>query len=345
MNASTPRLYRALAPLGFAAWLIGGFTPAFGQESDSHGTHLNAHPENLECDEHAGHGQVPTCDPTVTERVEPADEEPSEHATHNGMDHETPMPEDRQGMDHSMHESSDAANREPIPEFTQADLAAAFPDVGGHAVHDTTVHSFWLFDRLEGWDAHQGVGLGWELTSWTGTDLTRVWLRSEGEHVGGTTESANLEVLYGRAIARWWDLVAGIRHDVGEGPSRTFAAVGVQGLAPQWFELDATAYIGQSGQTAAQLEAEYETLFTNRLILQWQAAAEFYGQGDPRRGIGSGLGTVEAGLRLRYEFRREFAPYIGVAWERAYGGTADHRALLGDDADDTHIVAGVRIWF
>ena len=271
-------------------------------------------------------------------------QEADPHAGHHGMDHETPVTED-EGTDHSMHGRSDATIREPIPAFTDADLAAAFPDVDGHAVHDTAVHSFWLFDRLEAWDADRGTGLGWELTSWTGTDLNRLWLRSEGERVDGALESAGLEALYGRAFARWWDVVAGIRHDGGEGPSQTFVAVGVQGLAPQWFEVEATAYIGQSGQTAAQFEAEYETLFTNRLILQWQAAVELYGKDDPRRGIGSGLSTVEAGLRLRYEFRPEFAPYIGVVWEQAYGATADHRALMGDDADDTRFVAGVRIWF
>lgn len=306
--------------LGVAAWLFGGLTPALGQETDSMEAHSHA---------------------TETEPE-------AEHADHSGMNHGASVPEDMHGMDHSTMDEDlppDAMPLEPIPEFTQADWAAAFPDVDGHAVHDTTVHSFWLFDRLEGWEADSGVGLGWELTSWTGTDLNRVWLRSEGERVDGTTESANLEVLYGRAIARWWDLVAGIRHDFGDGSSQTFAAVGIQGLAPQRFELDATAYIGQSGQTAAQLEAEYDILLTNRLVLQWQGGVELHGQDDRRRGVGSGLSTVETGLRLRYEFRRDFAPYIGVAWDRAYGGTADYRALLGGDVDDTCIVAGVRIWF
>ena len=343
------RRIRALV-LGVAAALIGSLTPALAQETTYREALSRAPEANTECDRdrHADHAHGEHCDPAVPDDAESAPEEPSEHAGHRGMGHDMPVSEDMHGMDHSaMHEDlpPDAAPREPIPAFTQADWAAAFPDVGGHAVHDTAVHSFWLIDRLEGWGADEGTGLGWELTNWTGTDLTRVWLRSEGEHVDGTMESANLEVLYGRAVARWWDLVAGIRHDFGEGPSQTFAAIGIQGLAPQRFELDATAYFGQSGQTAAQLEAEYDILFTNRLILQWQAAAEFYGQDDSRRGIGSGLSTVEVGLRLRYEFRREFAPYIGVAWERAYGGTADHRTLLGDDVDDTRLVAGVRIWF
>src|SRR3546814_4017961 len=110
------------------------------------------------------------------------------------------------------------------------------------------------------------------------------------------TESADFEVLYGRAIARWWDLVAGVRHDFGEGPSQTFAGIGVIGLSPYKFEIEATAYVGESGQTAARLEAEYDTLITNRLILQWLAETEaYYGKDDPERGVGSGLSTVEDG--------------------------------------------------
>lgn len=282
------------------------------------------------------------CDPEAAGSAGP------EHAGHAAMGHDMPMPQHTHGMDHSSMDNdlpADAAPREPIPEITPADRTAAFPNVGGHAVHDTTVHSFWLVDRLEAWEADEETGLGWELSSWTGTDLHRLWLRSEGENIDGATESADIEALYGRAIARWWDLVAGIRHDFGEGPSQTFAAIGVQGLAPQRFEVAATAYLGESGQLAAQLEAEYDILFTNRLILQGQAAAEFYGEDDPRRGIGSGLSTVEAGLRLRYEFRREFAPYIGVVWEGAYGDTADYREAAFEETDETRVVVGVRVWF
>lgn len=247
-------------------------------------------------------------------------------------------------MGHDMPMSSDQP-RDPIPVLTEADRIAAFPDVTGHAAHGESIQSYWLLDRLEVWEADEGTGIGWEALGWMGTDLNRVWLRSEGERSDGAIESADIEVLHGRSVARWWDVVAGVRHDFGEGPSQTFAAIGVMGLAPQKFEVEATAYIGQSGQTAARLEVEYDTLLTNRLILQWQAEAELHGKDDARRGIGSGLGTIEAGLRLRYEFTRRFAPYIGVAWERAYGGTADFRRDHGEDIDDTRLVAGVRIWF
>ncbi|WP_449284325.1 copper resistance protein B [Lysobacter koreensis] len=261
----------------------------------------------------------------------PVAQDPAPPLDHAAMGHGTPMPESQP--------------REPIPVVTEADRIAAFPDVAGHGAHDQTVHSYWLLDRLESWDADEGRGIGWEALAWVGTDLNRAWLRSEGEQVDVDTESAEVEVLYGRSVDRWWDVVAGVRHDFGEGPSQTFAAIGVMGLAPQKFEVEATAYFGQSGQTAARVEAEYDTLLTNRLILQWQAEAEFHGKDDARRGIGSGLSTVEAGLRLRYEFTRQFAPYLGVVWERGYGGTAGFRRAAGEDVEETKVVVGVRVWF
>jgi copper resistance protein B len=240
---------------------------------------------------------------------------------------------------------ADAAPREPIPTVTAADRAAAFPDVVAHTVHDDGIHWFALADRLETWDADEGNAFAWETIGWIGTDLDRLWIRSEGESIDGSTESANVELFYGRAIARWWDGVVGIRHDFGEGPSQTFAGIGVIGMAPYKFEVEATAYIGEGGQTAASVEVEYETLLTNRMILQWLVEAEAFGKDDPRRGIASGLSTVEAGLRLRYEFTRRFAPYVGVVHERAFGGTADLRRDDGRDIEDTRVIAGVRIWF
>ena len=300
----------------------------------------------------------------------PAPQEPAQPVDHAAMGHDVPTPAQSEAMDHSamghdIHEApSDkpmdhaamghatpmprTAPREPIPVLTDADRAAAFADAGGHeahGMHDEDIHSFVLFDRLEAWNADRGTGFEWEGQAWVGTDLNRLWLRSEGERVGGRTGAADLEVLYGRSIARWWDLVAGVRHDFKPGASQDFAAIGVMGLAPYKFEVAATAYIGESGQTAARAEIEYETLLTNRLILQPLVEFNLYGQDDARRGIGSGLSTVEAGLRLRYEFTRKFAPYVGVVRERAFGRTADFRRDEGEDIDDTRFVAGFRIWF
>ncbi len=254
------------------------------------------------------------------------------------------------GMDHSQHANgAPQTPRTPIPPITDADREAAKPPAHGHHhgdhMHGNGMFSYLLFDRLEAWDTDVGTGEAWEAQGWIGTDMHRLWLRSEGEREDGHTESADVEVLYGRPVARWWDLVAGVRHDFAPGRDRNFAAIGVMGMAPQKFEIEATAYIGASGQTAARIEAEYELLLTNRLILQPVVEAEWHGRRDVARGIGTGLGTIEAGLRLRYEFTRRFAPYIGVVHERSFGATADLMRDEGEATRDTRVVAGVRIWF
>ena len=255
------------------------------------------------------------------------------------------MPEvDHAAMGHAM-PAAPTEPREPIPVVTKADRLAAFPEIDAHMVHGKSINSYWLMDHLEAWDADEGTGLGWEASAWIGTDLDRLWLRSEGEAVDGSVEAADIELLYGRSVSRWWDVVAGIRHDFGEGPSQTFAAIGMMGLAPYKFEVQATAYIGQSGQTAAQLEVEYDTLFTNRWIGQWKAEANFHGRADEARGVGAGLGTMEVGFRLRYEITRQFAPYVGIVREWALGGTADLRRGDSEQVADTRVVLGLRFWF
>lgn len=274
----------------------------------------------------------------------------TDHAGHS-MQAKPADPGTMEGMDHSRTGAMGnmrPAPREPItpiPELTDADRAAAVPADHGHMIHADILQRFVLFNRLEVWDADPGTGMAWEGQAWFGTDLNRLWLRSEGERVDGKTEGADLEVLYGRSIARWWDVVAGVRHDFQPAGSQSFAAIGVMGLAPQKFEVGATAYIGERGQTAARVEAEYELLLTNRLVLQPLVEANLHGRDDRVRGIGSGLSTIEVGLRLRYEVVREFAPYIGIVRERAFGNTADFRRDEGEDIDDTRIVAGLRIWF
>ena len=233
----------------------------------------------------------------------------------------------------------------PIPPVTDADRAAAFPPLHKHMEHAPEFNWYVGINRLEAWDADEGRGEAWEASAWFGTDLNRLWLRSEGERVDGHTESADIEVLYGRSVSAWWDVVAGIRQETRPGPSRSWAALGMQGLAPYKFEVQATTYVGNGGRVEANVEAEYELLLTNRLILQPVVELDFAAKDDEERGIGSGLSKAEAGLRLRYEFNRRFAPYIGVVHERAFGRTADLREADGEHTKDTRFVAGVRLWF
>jgi copper resistance protein B len=199
-----------------------------------------------------------------------------------------------------------------------------------------------LIDELESNDSDD---LSWDGTVWLGHAFNRLAIRTEGERGGGDTERAELALLWSHAFARWWDVVAGARSEFEPGDSRGWAAVGVQGLAPYRFELEATAFLGENGDTAARFEGEYELLITNRLMLQPQLELNWYGQSDPERRIGSGLSSVEAGLRLRYEFRREVAPYVGLVRERRVGRTGDFAQADGFDPDDTSLVAGIRLRF
>ncbi|WP_317852741.1 copper resistance protein B [Xanthomonas sp. CFBP 8443] len=239
-----------------------------------------------------------------------------------------------------------ALPREPIPPLTDADRAAAFPTLRAHTMqHGSARTGYLLFDRLEGWDADHGGGQAWEASAWYGGDIDRLWLRSEGERSGGRTEAADLEALYGHAVSPWWDLLVGVKQDFAPGDARTSAAFGVQGMAPYKFEVAATLYVGEGGSASARLEGEYDVLLSNRWILQPRLEAEAAFADDRAHGVGSGLSTLEAGLRLRYEISRRFAPYLGVVHERAFGATADYRREAGEAARDTRVVAGVRVWF
>jgi copper resistance protein B len=232
-----------------------------------------------------------------------------------------------------------------IPPITEEDRKAAFPDVDGHAVHDRAIHYFVLFDQFEWQAVNEAAGINLDSKGWVGRDRDRIWFRAEGDTEDGRVGEVQAHVLYGRQFSRWWDVVAGIRQDVRPGPAQTWAAIGVQGLAPYWFEVEATAYVGASGRTQARLEVEYELLVTNRLVLQPLVEVEIFGKSDPDRGIGAGLSTTDAGFRLRYEFRREVAPYVGVAWRHKWGKTADFAEAAGEDAGGARFLTGVRLWF
>ncbi|WP_419198425.1 copper resistance protein B [Pseudomonas syringae] len=268
-----------------------------------------------------------------------------DHGQMQGMDHSK-----MQGMDHSQMQGmqppkQQTQSRTPIPALTDADRATVYNAPGGHEVHDTALNSFFIFEKLEWQDADDGSALNWEAQGWIGGDVDRLWLRSEGERTNGKTEEAEVHALWGHSISPWWDLVGGVRQDFKPGDPQTWAAFGIQGLALYNFEAQATAYLAEGGQTAARLEGDYDILLTNKLILQPTAEFNFYGKNDPQRGIGSGLSESEVGLRLRYEIRPEFAPYVGVTWNRAYGKTADYARDEGEDSNEARLVLGVRVWF
>ncbi len=200
-------------------------------------------------------------------------------------------------------------------------------------------------DRLEAVRSDNNTAALYDLQAWFGRDYDRLVLKAEGGVDNGKLEEASTELLWGHAVATYWNAQMGLRYDSGEEPGRTWLALGMQGLAPYWFELDITGYVGEQGRTALSLEAEYDILFTQRLILQPRLEADAYGKEDAERGIGAGLSELSAGLRLRYEIRREFAPYVGVEWAEKFGGTADYARAAGLDSSEARAVAGVRFWF
>jgi copper resistance protein B len=202
-----------------------------------------------------------------------------------------------------------------------------------------------LVDQLEWRDGDGTSGPAWDAQAWYGTDYNKLWFKTEGVRLDGTTEEARAELLWDRIFSRWWSAQAGVRHDFGNGPPRNWLAVGVQGLAPYFFAIEATAYVGDAGRTAARFRAEYELLFTQRLILQPELELNAYGKDDPERQIGAGFSDLQLGLRLRYEFHRELAPYLGVAWLRRLGKTADLVSASGQDPSVLQLVVGIRFWF
>jgi copper resistance protein B len=279
-----------------------------------------AAPALAQTDPHAGHEQTPK--PTAPGTPTPA-------GTHE-------------------HAGTDDQKRELpsfIPPVTDEDRQAAFSEVEGDAAHDKALNFFVLFDQFE-WQPGEGTnGLSLDARGWVGRDRDRLWFRAEGESANGRVEEAQTHLLYGRQISRWWDIVGGIRQDFRPGSAQTWAAFGVQGLAPYWFEIEATGYVGASGRTHARLEVEYELLLTNRLIVQPLFEVEIVGKSDPERGVGAGLSTTDVGFRLRYELRREIAPYVGITWNNKWGKTADFADAAGEDTGGARFVTGLRLWF
>jgi len=260
---------------------------------------------------------------------------------------------------HSQHSTPAAASEAAKETSTESELRHIPPDPPEHAMpemseermmelmemDDTSKAGKVLLDQVEGYRADDSTVLAWDAQTWYGGDYNKLWVKTEGERVRGLTEHASAELLWNRIIARWWSVQSGIRHDFGDGPARTWGALGVEGLAPYWFDVEATLYVGEGGRAAARVKAEYELLFTQRLILQPDVEMNLYSKDDRDRSIGAGLSDLQIGLRLRYEMRREIAPFLGLSWAKRFGKTADLVHALGEESDKVHIVVGLRLWF
>ena len=267
---------------------------------------------------------------------------------HSNMDHDaTPSPEPA-AMDHAgMNHDAPASNPPPVGSLPSSDGAGerGYDSYGIHP-HMMDNAPAWqvLFDKFGVSRNRDGQNaLDWDGRFWFGTATDRLVVKSEGESGGGS--DGKVEAFWSHAVSPFWDLQLGARRDIGTGPKRNWAAFGIEGVLPYNVELETTAYVGASGRTALALKAEYDLLLTQRLIFTPELEASLYGKSDAERGIGSGLSTGSLSLRLRYEVTREFAPYIGVSFERKFGQTARYASDAGASRSQTAVMAGVRFWF
>ena len=181
---------------------------------------------------------------------------------------------------------------------------------------------------------------------WIGKDLHKLWIKFDAEKVGAELEELETQFLYSRAVAPFWDFQVGWRRDHKPADQkRDWLAIGFNGIAPYLFDVDAQLFLGENGRAAARLNAEYELMFTQKLVLVPEFEINAYSKADPARGLGSGLSDMSLGLRLAYHLKREFAPYVGVNWDRKFGGTADYAKAGGDPSSDTQLVLGISAWF
>jgi copper resistance protein B len=215
------------------------------------------------------------------------------------------------------------------------------------AMHGGMTNWLLMADRFEFTQHDDNDVLQWELQGWIGKDEHKLWMKSEGvrDRDAGSTEEAELQLLYSHAIAPYWDVQAGLRHDDGDAGTVSYAAVGVLGLAPYWFETDAAVFLSEAGRWSARLEVEYELRFTQRLILQPRLEMNYAFAHDTAAATLQGFNENSLGLRLRYEFLREVAPYVGVEWWQTRGAARSDLQRAGRDSSEARVVAGLRLWY
>ena len=309
--------------------------------ADPHAGHDMSGMQTAPVDPHAGHnmGQPPAADPhaghDMSAMAGGAPNIPTSVDAVGGRMVETPPPAAaRAAPAHAADLLFDPA----VMAAARKQLLAENGDVRTTAV---------LIDSIEAGFGDGEKSYSWNAQGWTGGDINRFWWKTEGEGAfDGKLHDAEVQALYSRAVAPFWDVQAGVRQDFRpDGDDTTHLTVGVQGVAPYWFEMSAAAFLSTEGDLTARAEAEYDQRITQRWILQPAVEVALSASDIPELEIGSGLTSVTAGLRLRYEIRKEFAPYVGIEWSRAFGDTADYARARGDDVDATRFVVGIKAWF
>lgn len=304
------------------------------------------------------HAQMDHCKAQATDNASTIDHYKMDHSTHTmpaGKPMSMPdMKMDHSKMGHSKHAM--AAGKQMNHSAMKMNHKAAIPVSDGsmdrdvpmpykaEKMEDDPILTKFMLEQLEIHDADGKNPVTWEAEAWIGKDINKLWFKTEGERVGSETEEAELQALYSRAIAPYWDFQVGLRKDF-KPKGREWGVIGLKGLAPYFFETDLALFAGDNGRTSARVQGEYELLLTQKTILTPEIEFNLFGKDDPEMRIGSGLSDVSVGLRLRHEFKREFAPYIGVEWTKKFGDTADFARADGEDVSDTQLVAGIRAWF
>ncbi len=234
------------------------------------------------------------------------------------------------------------ASSQPSPGKVSATIPAMQPPV-----MDNGIFYHVLLDQFEGRTSGPDNNFRWDGEAWIGTDMNRLWLKSEGFLSNSQVSDGDQEALYDRPIPRmkYFDAQVGVRADFDSDPSRTWAAIGIEGLAPYFFEFSPTLYISDGGHIAGRITGFYDVLLTQRLIAEPEAELNFYSKDDPARKIGSGLSDIDTGVRLRYEISRKFAPYIGFAFNGKYGNSASYSRKAGETTSDPRFVFGIRLWY
>lgn len=308
----------------------------------------------LAAQDHSGHAM-----PDHSAHQQQSDEQPAaeDHSQHEQAPAAFVLP-DMTGapkMDHSAHQVGDLPEGPAPPEAFEGPQHAADAIYGpavmaearatNHATHGDMKTGTLMAERLEARIGDGGDGYLWDLQGWYGGDIDKFVLKSEGEgEFGGAVEDAEVQALWGHAIGPFFDLQAGVRLDI-EPETRSHLVLGVQGLAPYMWHVDAAAFLSDRGDLTARIEGEYDQKLTQRLILQPRAELELAAQDIAEREIGAGLTKFETGLRLRYEIAREFAPYVGVGYETKLGETRSIARAAGDDPDGLKLLFGLRAWF
>jgi copper resistance protein B len=227
------------------------------------------------------------------------------------------------------------------PTQTSASAAMEMPETSKQ------VFEHMLFNQLEGRTDGSNSEFRWDGEGWIGTDMNRAWFKSEGFASDGTVSDGDVEALYDRPLPslRYFDGQVGVREDTDSGPHRTWLGLGIEGLAPGFFEFEPTLYIRDGGHVAGRITGSYDLLITQRLVAQPQLEMNFYSKSDPQRRLGAGLSDLDTGIRVRYDISRKLAPYLGFAYTRDFGGTASFARAAGESVTSPRLVFGLRVWY